>query len=305
MRCCNVGNTEISISLVTVPILCAYLILYPWHVVFCAILALGLHETAHILTARKTGFRIDILRVTPFGAWMQLDTADGEGRNTAWIAIAGPAANCVAAGAVALLLHFHTSAPAFLSSFLTANLVLGFGNLLPVFPLDGGRVLQSVLERVHTQRFVRNIMMLTSFCMEVIGMFFGAWELLQRREAGMLLFAVSMSACSITAFIRRDSAGANTILQHRQVLLQGKALPVHAIVLRQTALLSKAVSEMHSGAYHMICVLDDRNRPVGMIDEEDLLSALGSYGSRASLSEIMRNSKLGVEFSDNRGILNP
>lgn len=109
------------------------------------------HEVAHALVARGYGIRTRDIVLTPIGGVARLEGLPRSGWAEAAIALAGPAASlAIAAGAWALSpLAGQGGLAVVLSSLLRANLMLGLFNLLPAFPMDGGRVLRGLLsERV-------------------------------------------------------------------------------------------------------------------------------------------------------------
>ena len=84
-------------------------------------------------------------------------------RDVIWVALAGPAANLLLACLSAALLHFASilppeAAPWWRTTFtigIFLNLVLAVFNMLPVPPLDGGRVVHGLLPPRHAARFAR------------------------------------------------------------------------------------------------------------------------------------------------------
>ena len=114
------------------------------------------HELAHALTARRFGVRTDAITLFLFGGVALLDEEPATPRADALVAAAGPAASAVLGlfglGVLAALERFAhgpaTDAPAlFTAYFAVANGVLAVFNLLPAFPMDGGRVLRALLWR--------------------------------------------------------------------------------------------------------------------------------------------------------------
>lgn len=110
------------------------------------LLALFLHEGAHLAAAQALGVSIPCLRLTPFGGAMTMDNPYGlSPTRLVAVAAAGPLANALALVVSAALAHWSLLSPAFALIFMQTNLVLLAFNLLPALPLDGGRIAYALL----------------------------------------------------------------------------------------------------------------------------------------------------------------
>jgi Zn-dependent protease/CBS domain-containing protein len=165
-----------------------------------------LHELGHALVARGSGIPAKGIILLPIGGVTILDEAHAiPDPINAWkrdirIAVAGPAVNLCIAGLSALILLaaipgfsltarplLHSSA--LLRSIVWSNLYLGLFNLLPAYPMDGGRVLRAVFARradmvQATQRAVR-IGHVFSILFMMVGMLMSNWWLVM---IGFFLF---------------------------------------------------------------------------------------------------------------------
>jgi len=117
-----------------------------------------LHEFGHALVARRFGIETTRITLLPVGGLAQLERAPETPRAELWIALAGPAVN-LGIAAVLAAVGFGTGLLTLtaaglgtggggilaivLSGLLYANLMLGLFNLLPAFPMDGGRVFRA------------------------------------------------------------------------------------------------------------------------------------------------------------------
>lgn len=113
-----------------------------------------LHELGHSFTARRFGVNVPRILLMPIGGMAQFDSIPRRPRSELLITLAGPAVNFVIAAVMAVFVRFPgnwepTGLPLNLADLgrylLIANLVMGCFNLIPVFPMDGGRILRALL----------------------------------------------------------------------------------------------------------------------------------------------------------------
>ncbi len=101
--------------------------------------ALLLHECAHALMAKSRGFIVKQMVLLPFGAMMSCDE-NFDKTSSVLIGLAGPACNVILALVTLGVWWLFPSIYPFTYPFFYANLSLGLFNLLPIYPLDGSRV---------------------------------------------------------------------------------------------------------------------------------------------------------------------
>ncbi len=114
-----------------------------------------LHELGHALTARAFGIRTRRILLLPIGGMAQLERMPRSPVVELVVALAGPAVSFALGGVLMLATGVLGAASAgalplvrmFFDSLAYANLVLGGFNLLPAFPMDGGRALRAFLAR--------------------------------------------------------------------------------------------------------------------------------------------------------------
>lgn len=108
-----------------------------------------LHELGHCLAARKCGIGVRQIILTPLGGMAQFARIPRKPSHELFITICGPAVNFVLAGilygASYLVPEPYRLVHLFLYWLLVANLVMGLFNLIPAFPMDGGRIFRALL----------------------------------------------------------------------------------------------------------------------------------------------------------------
>jgi Zn-dependent protease len=149
----------------------------------------------HALMARQYGVRVHDITLLPIGGVARLDHIPDEARHEAAIALAGPAVNIAGAMAMLPLLLAYGAADGrrsfgeyialidgasfggLLASIFFVNIVLAVFNLLPAFPMDGGRVLRAagsgLLGRENATRFAVITGQLFAVSMFVFGIWVG------------------------------------------------------------------------------------------------------------------------------------
>jgi stage IV sporulation protein FB len=108
-----------------------------------------LHELGHSLQARRFGIRVRDIVLLPIGGMARAERIPEKPWQEIAIAISGPLVNFILAGLLIVVMWVRAEPLDFEDGFMTTliliNLVLGTFNLVPAFPMDGGRILRGLL----------------------------------------------------------------------------------------------------------------------------------------------------------------
>lgn len=127
--------------------LIAYGAIWGWRYALGFILLLFAHEMGHFLAARQRGLDVGAPAFIPFvGAWIALKEQPIDAETEAYVAVAGPFVGTLAAFAVYFAARTYDSA--LLLAVAYSGFFLNLFNLLPVSPLDGGRITAIVSPRI-------------------------------------------------------------------------------------------------------------------------------------------------------------
>ncbi|HIA37903.1 MAG TPA: hypothetical protein EYN86_00045 [Planctomycetes bacterium] len=137
-RCGRINSVDIKVAPIVIILLLAMVLMAAKSTVPIIILlfSLLLHEIGHSLMAQALGLRVKEIVITPLGGMASIEGLSNRPIDEAKVAACGPLINLVIAGICALI----DSDLAYLVMLI--NLGLGLGNLFPVFPLDGGRIIR-------------------------------------------------------------------------------------------------------------------------------------------------------------------
>lgn len=167
-----------------------------------------LHELGHALAARQFGIRTRDITLYPFGGVAALETMPKRPLHEFIVAIAGPAVNAVLFGlgfTVALATNFE-----FAYLFAALNFAMGVFNMIPAFPMDGGRVLRALLAipfgYVRASRIAMTVGRAFAWVFITVGVV--SWHLNLVLVGGFLLFAVSAERARLEAQLRGVSRDA-------------------------------------------------------------------------------------------------
>jgi Zn-dependent protease/CBS domain-containing protein len=254
-----------------------------------------LHELGHALTARRFGVRTRDITLLPIGGVASLERIPEKPSQELAIALAGPAVNVViAAGLLAGVglqdaveaLQRVDRAGSFLAGFLASlaavNVTLVLFNLVPAFPMDGGRVLRALL--ATRLGFARATQVAAS-----IGQGFAVLMALAGLFGPPMLLLIA-----IFVWI---AAGAEAAHAESRSAIAG--LPVAAAMVRRFSVLAvddslaAAAGELLAGSQHDFPVTRDgsRDEPVlGVLTRSDLVAALARGGLATPVREVMRPS---------------
>ena len=150
-----------------------------------------LHEFGHALAARRYGIGTRDINLLPIGGVARLESMPEDPKEELVVAIAGPAVNVVIAIGLYLImlvmgqsdmeLSHHITGGNFLADLLLINIILVLFNLIPAFPMDGGRVLRALLafkmKRSKATRVAASVGQLLAIGFVFFGLFYNPWLL--------------------------------------------------------------------------------------------------------------------------------
>ena len=264
----------------------------PWVLGLAAALGLFggvlLHEFGHSIVAMRYGYEIESITLWLLGGLASFAEFPEDWKHEFWIAIAGPVVS-VAVGAVCYGVFAFApigSNLLFVFGYLALlNIVLAVFNMLPAFPMDGGRVLRALLARnqPHAQATQRaaTIGKVFAFFMGLIGLF--SFQLLLIVLAFFIYIAASGEAQQTTLKAAFEDVTVADVMTRREEL--------HTVSEDASVadLMSRMFEERHTG--YPVLHGDDL---VGMVTLEDARSVREVERDAYRVADVMETDLVGV-----------
>jgi Zn-dependent protease/CBS domain-containing protein len=248
-----------------------------------------LHECGHALAARRYGIPTRDITLLPIGGVARLDRMPDKPIQELWVAVAGPLVNVVIAGGllIGLLLKggwhpdlsqmLNTTRGALIERLIAVNLFLVIFNMLPAFPMDGGRVLRALLALKMPYARATNIAASIGQAMAFLFGFIGLFG------NPLLLFI----ALFVWIGAAQEAAAA-----HMKASLEGyrvrDAMLTDFRVLHPEQTMGDAARLILAGSQQDFPVLESNGRVIGMLMHDDLFKALQQGGESTPVGSVMR-----------------
>ena len=255
-----------------------------------------LHEFGHALTAKRFGIKTRDITLLPIGGLARLERMPDDPRQELWVALAGPAVNVViaaalfvvlqGAGSLAPLSTLSVTSGSFLERLMIVNVFLVAFNMLPAFPMDGGRVLRALLAiRMDYTRATQ----LAAHIGQGMALVFGLIGLFTNPFLMFIALFVWIGAGQEAAMTQMKSALGGIPLE--------RAMITDFRTLAPNDSLARAVELLLSGTQQDFPIVD-AGAVVGILTRGDLLTALARQEQRAPVAHVMRHDFLVADASD-------
>ena len=254
-----------------------------------------LHELGHALMARRFGVPTKDITLYPIGGVARLQRLPEEPMKEFWIAVAGPAVNVAIAAALAAVVTAagFSFAPEtvlrpgqnLLASLLWLNVALAAFNLLPAFPMDGGRVLRALLAtRLNYARATQ----IAAGVGQGMAILFALVGLVVEFNPVLLFIALFVYLGA------RQEARQATLRDATRGRPVREAMMTRFRTLAPDEPLSAAVDALLAGAEHDFPIVEG-GTVVGLLTRAQLLKALSERGRDVSVGEVAGDERFTVE----------
>jgi Zn-dependent protease len=246
-----------------------------------------LHEFGHALAAARYGIKTPDITLLPIGGVARLQRMPDRPLEEFVVAIAGPLVNVVIAlgiwlglGARAILTEVPVGNPQvpMLNQVMWVNVVLVLFNLIPAFPMDGGRVLRALLATRMNYARATNI---AATIGQFIAFVFGFWGLVGGNP--LLIF--------VALFVYMGAGQEAAATQMRELARHsavGDAMISDFRTLPATATLGDAADALLATSQREFPITDEAGAVLGLLTRDDLIAGLKQHGPAAPIATSMK-----------------
>jgi Zn-dependent protease/CBS domain-containing protein len=246
-----------------------------------------LHEFGHIAVARYFGIKTPDITLLPIGGVARLERMPEEPYQELLIAIAGPLVNVAIAGLIVLVLGTSVGVEqivkvddpgiGFLTRLAGVNIFLVFFNMIPAFPMDGGRVLRAALASRLTWSRATQIAAATGQGLAFVFVFAGLFY------NPLLIF--------IGIFVYLAAATEAQNAQIREVsgsILISDVMVTKFARLDRSASIDEAIEMLLATTQREFPVVDSDGRFEGLLTRDDMIRSLKDKGPDTPVASAMR-----------------
>lgn len=243
-----------------------------------------IHESGHAAMAYSFGWRIKRIQLLPFGGVAEVEEHGNKPyQEEALVVLAGPLMNAIMIGVSWLLLKLNVWELAFVIQFIEYNLIILVFNLLPIWPLDGGKLVQLALSLMFPyKRAIRySLISSTFFLVLYLGVvsaffytYFYLWSVAVFLIVSLYLEA-RQSPYQYMRFLmsRYELDNDKLSLKHRpkKGKLRKPLYNIHTRVISPEETVKQILDGLYRQKVHYFCVLNRNGSLLYMFEEGELL----------------------------------
>jgi len=263
-------------------------IIYSVGFVLAIFLCVVLHELGHALTAKRFNYITKDIILLPIGGMSRIDELPKDPKQELLVAVAGPLVNIVIAIVLSPFINwsqinasslnqFTMNGNNFLLSLFAVNISLAVFNLLPAFPMDGGRVFRALLsiwmDRIRATAIAARTGQFIAILFFFLGLLYNPFLAL----IGIFIF--------IMAKAENDDVKSKYILHNYKV---EDAMSHHYYKIEKTATIMDA-AKLLIDAESSDFLITDHEKIIGTLNSDEIIKALVEKGEHVNVSEAMNN----------------
>lgn len=244
------------------------------------LISLMIHEAFHILTGYFFFGGIIRPSLTPAGFRASWDKIRPDCVKQLIICASGPFGNIT----VSVILYLIPADTELIKGLIRANIFTGIFNLIPLYPMDGGNILLTLLYKNAGSGKAYLIMKKTGQYVRFFMLAAGIYILVDNLNPSLLLTVIFLpGAGALKRSVNRMNL--NALIRRKERILKKRAYPVRHVLTLKSVGLGEAILLLDYDRYHIIHIANEELEVVRVITEKQLLDAIIALNSSMTLEE--------------------
>lgn len=271
----NVGSSKLTIHISILAFLAAALITKTLTAYLSTVFFIFIHELGHTTAAVISGAKVYNIRLLPVGFNAAIDDGACSKGQRVFIYGAGPCVSFLLAGISFILLILLPDSSIFKAGTYI-NIYLGSFNLLPVLPLDGGKIAMELLSTRYGTLRTSKKLQLVSVVLAISIMLVGIISFIGgSSNASLIVIGIYILMCIRGNKEEAAFMNIKNFLFRRSRIMRKGVYPAREIVVLKHVKLSEVIKAMdYIDRFHIINVLDDNFRVIKVMTEQEVLDAI-------------------------------
>jgi len=284
----RVSNYKISVSFLFIAVVVTALTAGIYTETMAALFALGVHEFAHVFVGSNLGIAIHEIEILPFGGKIISSLNDATDESEILMVLAGPLANFAVAGIIFFLSTLEFVSEKIAWQLINYQLMLGAFNMLPAFPLDGGRIFalwltqrMSFVSSVRIAAHAGRVLAYTLLFIALLGFAFKKTYFNLIITGFFLLQQASKEAKNAHLVFM------NQLVKKKERLLKNQYFPGEIIVVDEETPVKKLLYLFLPKKFFIVCILDKNMTICKILTETEIFDKIIEKGLDFKIKDLL------------------
>lgn len=291
MKLCKIFNIQIRVSYLFFIILVFSMFFNCFDQLLIFVVVILIHELAHCYVSTYYDIGISEIKFFIFGGVARFqEHIEENSKQEIIIASAGPITNFVLIFITLLIMDkFHIEKGYMIQLFLIANMVVGLFNLIPVLPLDGGRIARGILGNYLGIKRATYMVVRLGYCICILLFVIGIYASLVYNIEYIFISFLS----AYIFFSNKKEKEKIDFMSVKKIVLSKKALfdegimDVKHIIAMEFVDIKNIFDEFTLEQYCIITVTDATGKVIGSLSESEIIDAIIEYDDNITLRELI------------------
>lgn len=254
---------------------------------FNYLIVMFVHEFAHAFVAKRLGYNIKNIKLIPFGISLNMNADNLMPKDEIKIALAGPIVNLFLSLVTISIWWLFPESYNYSYIFCYANFVTAIFNLIPAFPLDGGRVLLSLLKQKYSLKNSIKFCKIINVVISVLLLFLFVWSCFISINF-TYLFVIF---CVLSGVLDNNKMQNYTLINYGVLKKIGRVVKLKQIVISQNEPLYRVCKYIDNFSYLSISVLNEDKNIIFVFTESDFLKLFEKYNASTPFKYVVKMQK--------------